>query len=227
MNTGISGLIFDDAKLMRRIEAIERAARELGPSIAASFAPVVANLQATVIATIQATYSTTAQMNAAIASPGAISPTTVTASGAISAGDVATFNPGIVSSDVHARVLSVGYDSVYIDVNNRLGISPSARRFKQDIQPVTIDTSAIDRMQPQQFRLIGAVEALGDKAKIEVGFIAEDLDEIGYGDFVTRDNDGVIAGIAYERLTVPLVAAVKELRATVKDLQTRLTKAGL
>lgn len=36
----------DDAALMRRIEAIERQLRELGPSVASSFAPVITDLQA-------------------------------------------------------------------------------------------------------------------------------------------------------------------------------------
>jgi len=139
--------------------------------------------------------------------------------GTFSAGGVANLNPGIVSSDVKSRVLAIGYNAVYIDVNNRMGLSPSSRRFKQDIETHEVDFTLIDQMVPRSFRLIGAVEVMGDAAPREVGFIAEELDELGFGEFVTRDSAGTVAGIAYDRLTVPLVAAVKQLRADVADIR--------
>ena len=157
------------------------------------------------------------QIDAALAV--AVNTGTLTATGNINAGGIVTATGGIISADVKSRSLVVGYDSVYIDANNRMGLSPSARRFKQDIEPIDMEPSVIDQMAPVSFRLIGAVEELGDQAKVEAGFIAEDLEAIGLGQFVTRGSDGAPTGIAYERLTVPLVVAVKQLRADVAALQ--------
>lgn len=140
-------------------------------------------------------------------------------SGYLYSGGRGTFDGGVTSADVKARTLSVGYDSVYIDANNIMGKSPSARRFKQDVESYRYDPAVIDQIDGVRFRLIGAVEALGDDAKVEDGFIAEQLEDIGLGNFVSYDETGQPTGIAYERLTVPLVSAVQSLRTEVREIR--------
>jgi hypothetical protein len=145
----------------------------------------------------------------------------ITAGGNITAGGRGTFTGGVTSTDVKTRTLSVGYDSVYIDANNIMGKAPSARRFKQNITPFR-HRDEIDQIETDSFYLVGAVEALGDAAPLEYGVIAEQLDEIGLGMYVTRDADGTPHGVAYERLTIPLINAVQDLRAEMREIRAAL-----
>jgi hypothetical protein len=136
-----------------------------------------------------------------------------------------TFDGGVTSADVKSRTLSVGYDSVYIDANNIMGKSPSALRFKQDVQPYTYDPTIVDRMQGYTFRLIEAVNILGDQAEIEHGYISDYLADIGLGDFARVDADGRFSGIAYERMIVPVADSLKATRAELRQVQTELGEA--
>lgn len=120
----------------------------------------------------------------------------------------------------------MGYDSVYIDVNSVMGKSPSALRFKQDLEEFTFDPTIVDRMQGYTFRLIGAVEALGADAPVEHGYIADYLDEIGLSMFVRRDEDGQFSGLAYERLVLVAIDALKDTRARLADLEARVQALG-
>ena len=196
----------------RRLDTLERPSGEQLAQTVKELAALVEGIQETLEEWTSTRY-TNAAIDAKVASPGAIAPTSVTATG------IGQFDGGIISADVKARTLSVGYDSVYIDASNRMGKSPSARRFKTDIAPAEFDADIVDKLEPVQFRLIGAVEVLGDDAPVEVGFIAEQLDDVGLGQYVTRDEDGTPHGVAYERLTVPLVAAVQALRADIAELR--------
>lgn len=194
-----------------RLSELERPTGTSLTGLVAQVQAALADIAARVAQEISAQSYTKAQIDSKVANPGDVT----------SAG-VGTFNGGVVSSDVKARTLSVGYDSVYIDANNRMGKAPSARRFKTDVAPLVIDPALIDGLEPVQFRLIGAVEVLGDDAPVEVGFIAEQLDEVGLGQYVNRDEDGTPHGIAYDRLTVPLVATAQQLSRRVRDLDDRL-----
>lgn len=211
--TELADLIDELDSINGRLDTLERPSGEQLAQVVAELTEWVTNIQAQLDDYLANDAYTKAQVDALVASPGAIAPTSVTSAG------IGQFDGGVISADVKARTLSVGYDSVYIDANNRMGKSPSARRFKQDIGPAALDVALIDSLEPVRFRLVGAVEVLGDAAPVEVGFVAEQLDDIGLGQFVTRDDDGTPHGVAYERLTVPLVAAVQALTARVAALE--------
>lgn len=139
-----------------------------------------------------------------------------------------TANGGLTSADVKSRTLSFGYDAVYIgDGGAILGKSPSALRFKQDLEPFTFDPGLVDGMQGYTFRLIGAVEAMGDDAPREHGYIADYLDEVGLGAFARHDEDGQFSGLAYERLVLVAIDSLKDARARIKILEERLDASGL
>ena len=163
---------------------------------------------------------------------GILAQTDVNASGNITAGGTinstgrGTFSGGVTSADVKSRTLSVGYDSVYIDANNIMGKAPSALRFKQDIEAYR-HGAEIDLIETNRFHLIGAVEALGEKAPWEHGVIAEQLDAIGLSMYVNRDADGTPHGVAYDRLTIPLINAVQDLRAEMGEVKRALGIAPL
>lgn len=149
----------------------------------------------------------------------------ITAGGAISAGTTiasggrGTFTGGVTSADVKSRTLSVSYDAVYIDVNNIMGKSPSALRFKQDVEKFTFDPKIIDNLQGYTFRLKGAVEAMGDDAPREHGYIADYLPKLGLGGFARYDEDGEFSGMAYERLIIPAIDSLQDARKRLAKVE--------
>lgn len=135
-----------------------------------------------------------------------------------------TLTGGVTSADVKSRTLSVSYDAVYIDVNNIMGKSPSALRFKQDLEKYNFDPNIVDLMQGFTFRLIGAVEALGEAAPREHGYIADYLDAVGLGMFVRRDEDGQFSGLAYERLVMVAIDSLKDARRIIRAQQREIAE---
>lgn len=168
------------------------------------------------------TYGAVAKVKEAIASIGTLVDAylaTGFTTGTIHATGRVTADGGVTSADVKARTLSVGYDSVYIDVNNIMGKAPSARRLKQDFENYNFDPSVVDRMQGRTFRIIAAVEEMGDDAPVEVGWIADDLAELGLTMFVRYDPDGQISGLAYERIVMVAIDALKDARREIAGLK--------
>ena len=56
----------------------------------------------------------------------------------------------------------------------------------------------------------------------EVGFIAEQIDEIGLTEFVCYDIEEKPLSVSYDRMTALLVNAIKELDAENKSILARL-----
>lgn len=59
-----------------------------------------------------------------------------------------------------------------------------------------------------------------DNHKKEIGFIAEEVDEV-YPEFVEYDEQGSPVGLHYARLTAVLLQSVKELSSRIKELEKR------
>lgn len=212
--------------IFRRLGELEKPTGTSIGSLVAQVQAALANINATVTTAISTLSYTKAQIDTKIASPGAISPTsvnasgTITASGSVTAGGIMTADNGINCLDAHNRLVTVGYVSVYVDSSGRFGYQPSASRFKRDVTPAVIDPQCFYAAELVNFRYKQAVEASGDLAAVEIGGIAEQFEECGLGEYVTRDEDGTLTGIAYERLSVGLIGVVQSLNA-------RLNAAGI
>jgi len=139
-----------------------------------------------------------------------------------------------------------GYVAAYWNGDGTLRSTPSARRFKQDIQTYEMTEEEVDAflaIPAVHYRLIAMVNDHGDEAPVEFGFIAEDVMEHGYESVVPLDNMigsetyGEPISVDYARLVVPLQiiakqqrdqlaqlrAAVDELRAEVDELRALIT----
>lgn len=174
--------------------------------------------------TYQAVQKLTALVNGLLAQVNGIFSGFVTIGTTLDVVGRSTLTGGVTSADVKSRTLSVSYDAVYIDVNNIMGKSPSALRFKQDLEKYNFDPNIIDLMQGFTFRLIGAVEALGEAAPREHGYIADYLDAVGLGMFVRRDEDGQFSGLAYERLVMVAIDSLKDARRTIRSQQDEIAE---
>ena len=146
----------------------------------------------------------------------------ITAQGAVS-GSSGSFPVGVTSLGARSTTLTNGFANFYIDSAGRMGIVPSSIWVKQDIHAADTrdEVAAIFRMPIVDYRYIAAVEEHGDAARVERGSIAEYVELIGLGRYVSRDADGEVDGINYERLTIPLIAAVQSLDARLRALEER------
>jgi hypothetical protein len=220
---------FDDIK--RRLRELETPTGTQTGSLVQQVQSALANINATVSAAITALSYTRAEIDAKVASPGAITPTTVTASGAISSagavsGTTGTFNSGITSTSVHDNLVTAGYVSVYVDSSGNFGYQPSASRFKQDVTPATIDPMPFYNAEIVRFRYKQSVTALGEAANVEIGGIAEQFEACGLSEYVTRDKDGTLTGIAYERLSIGLLGVVQSQNTRLAAVEKYIAALG-
>ena len=109
--------------------------------------------------------------------------------------------------------------------DNRIWRSTSSRRYKQDIEDAEVDPAAVLDMQPRTWRDKAEVEADPDTERRYVGFIAEELHDLGLGQFVVYDDDGLPEAISYDRLTAAVIPVLKDLNERVSRLEQRAADA--
>lgn len=175
------------------------------------------NINTTVIAAISLNSYTKTEIDGRISAP----PYPVAISGTVSATGVATFDAGVSSADVRSRVLTSGFANQYVDGGGRMGTVPSGIQYKQDVEPADVDdlVEALRTVALVRFRYIQAVEELGEDAPYLLGSIAQYFVAAGLGEWVTFDQDGEADGIAWERLTIPLLAGFQSLDRRLSALE--------
>lgn len=100
-------------------------------------------------------------------------------------------------------------------------VETSARRFKENIEPLKGSLERVQQLQGVSFNRIGDSEK-------KIGFIAEDVAQV-YPELVEYNKEGEVQGLAYQRTVAVLVEAVKELtdklqaqEVFIKDLESRI-----
>lgn len=102
--------------------------------------------------------------------------------------------------------------------------STSSRRYKEKIQDAEIDPDAVLQMRGRTWK---AKPHDGDefdptRDRRHVGFIAEELDDLGLTDFVVYDEDDRPDAIQYDRLSVALLAVLQRQNDTIESLTARV-----
>jgi hypothetical protein len=147
-----------------------------------------------------------------VANPGNINPGNINASGSLTAQGFVTL-PGILNhTNNNFRTATVGD-------NGEVGISSSSARYKQDIEDFELTEAEFLSIKARRFRYKSDVEARGDDATADVGFIAEELVGAGITEPVFYDPDGRPEGINYDRMTPHLWAMVTQLLERVAALE--------
>jgi hypothetical protein len=173
----------------------------------------------------------------------------VTAGGDITASGRVTSGAAFRSSGSRAYICVSGYAGGWIDGDGTFGISPSSIRFKIDIEEWLPDIARLLLLRAVLFRYDPAVLA-GAKADAprQLGFIAEELEALGFPEFVFYDDgewewvpdpedehDGEyilvgpprIQGINYDRIVVALLRLHQHQQTQIDSLAARLDAAGL
>jgi hypothetical protein len=95
----------------------------------------------------------------------------------------------------------------------------SSRRFKTDIRPFFGGIADVKKIESVRYKAIDSPES-----NDEVGFIAEQIDEIGLKEFVAYDKDMLPLSVSYDRMTALLVNAIKELSSEVDTLKEEIAE---
>lgn len=165
--------------------------------------------------------STSGASIAGTASVGALS-----ASGSVSANGEIVAGGKVRGGNIWGNILSVDYRVVYVsNPTGELGHVPSSLRYKTCIEPVQLDLDAVLGLGLRTFKYKAAIEAYGgvEEAPTELGLIAEEVADAGLGYLVYRGENGEVDGVAYERLTLPLLALAQRQQAQINELQAAVT----
>ena len=92
----------------------------------------------------------------------------------------------------------------------------SSRKTKENITSLEDDFTKILQVAPKTYT------RPGDAKNWEIGYIAEEFDELGLNSLVYYDDDGSPGGINYRKISMYLVEVVKELEQKLHTYENRL-----
>ena len=102
--------------------------------------------------------------------------------------------------------------NVYVSSNGELGYALSSKRYKENIAPLKDDFSKILDAQPVTFTAKESKER-------GLGFIAEDMHELGLSNLVIYDAQGRPESVRYEWISLYLLEVLKDQDESMKDLK--------
>ncbi len=121
----------------------------------------------------------------------------------------------------HLAVVTSSYRAMYQNGDGRVGVTPSARRYKKDIKPKAYTLSDAIALEVVNYRLRADVFGSAD-APLEVGVIAEQLIDAGLSEYVVFGGDGQPESVAYERLALVALGALRDVAAQLTAHEERL-----
>jgi hypothetical protein len=115
---------------------------------------------------------------------------------------------------------------------NALGIfsdnqmAPSSRRMKTDIRDFEVPDALFD-ITPKLFKYVNSIKYehwpekpnLGEYSEDTLGAIAEDFIDAGLDYLVNKNDDGLVEGLDYSRISVLLIPVIKDLKTRLEKLE--------
>ena len=93
----------------------------------------------------------------------------------------------------------------------------SSRRYKENIAPLADDFEKLLSAEPKSYTMKGDTER-----RREIGYIAEDIDELGLTSLVHYTEDGLPDALKYEKMVLYLVEIAKSQKAEIESLNHKL-----
>lgn len=116
-----------------------------------------------------------------------------------------------------------GSTMVVVTTGSRVAFTTSSERFKQDISYIQTGgwLNKVLQMRPITYRTDEDFTTESEPNELQIGFLAEDINDIGGGleTTVIKDPLGDPFSLSYDRLTVFLTLAIKELKAEIDKLK--------
>lgn len=110
---------------------------------------------------------------------------------------------------------SSGTVDLVVDSQGNVTTQTSSERFKEDVRTFQDDFHKVLAIEPKAYRY----KASGAEA---VGYIAEDLHNVGLRDLLRYDDEGKPLAIDYKMISLYLVELVKEQQSAIAELRTEV-----
>jgi len=125
------------------------------------------------------------------------------------------FNSGAIAN------YSLSGTALVIDAGNFVGKTTSSLRYKKDIVDYDKGLDAIAKLRPVYYK--SAIEGPnGFDPKPHAGFIAEEIAEEGFEEFLIRNQDGEPDAVQYAQMTALLCKAIQEQQAMIEELKAKV-----
>jgi Chaperone of endosialidase len=130
-----------------------------------------------------------------------------------SASQVRTFIAGISGSTIAGT-------TVEVNAEGRLGVSPSAARFKEQIKPMDKASEALFALKPVTFRYKKEVDPA---ARSQFGLVADEVEKVN-PDLVVRDEKGKPYSVRYNQVNAMLLNEFLKEHRTVQEQGATITR---
>jgi len=135
----------------------------------------------------------------------------------IMAMDLANSRVGIGTTAPGGLLTVVGLGSstgtaLVVDANGIVYKDSSSKRYKENIEPLAVDFTKILELEPKSYDY----KATGAPG---IGYLAEDVAELGLSDLVVYDNEGHPDAIKYDRMPIYLLEIAKEQNKKLAELK--------
>jgi hypothetical protein len=105
--------------------------------------------------------------------------------------------------------------TLVIDGSGDIRPASSSLRYKNSIEGYSKGLHELNKLNPVTFKYNG-------EDIINAGFIAEDLDGLGFNEYVYKNADGQPESIRYETMVALLVNAIKEQQQQIDELKAKV-----
>lgn len=110
--------------------------------------------------------------------------------------------------------------ALWVGENGLMGYALSRFDRKTNVQAVELPVAALLGLAAMTFQYRGEDGAAPDEfSGWDLGFVAEDLEALGLEQFLYRSPDGVLEGVAYERLKFVHHEALRQHEERIQDLE--------
>ncbi|MDX2277993.1 MAG: hypothetical protein NW218_00330 [Saprospiraceae bacterium] len=109
-----------------------------------------------------------------------------------------------------------GKNMQWDETSGLIGADNSSRRYKFDIKPLEANFSAILNAEAKIYR------RKSDSTRIEIGYIAEEMDSLGLKPLIIYDKEGRVEAFDYERMILYVTEVLKIQHKDIEKLQTEV-----
>lgn len=118
-------------------------------------------------------------------------------------------------SGISPKPLAVQFDG-------KFAYNASSIRFKTEVTNFSFDKDTLLKLEPKKYKMKIEKELYGDKAIDNIGFIAEQAEELGLKFLYQVDKQGIPDYFAYDKLPIYLFAIIKEQESRIKALEAKI-----
>ena len=119
---------------------------------------------------------------------------------------------------------SVGSNMFLNADNGLIARNTSSIRYKKDVEDWSPDVDAVLALQPRMWRDRNPLEGM-DPDLWHVGFVAEEVDDLGLSGLVQYDDEGRPDALHYDRFAAAQQVVLRDHEARISELESRLAES--